>query len=376
MTGFWIAATALVVVSVALVVWPLVRRARADPAPAEDPDLRLAREQLVQVDRDLGDGLIGAEEAAAVRLEIKRRMLAAAERAAGAPSGKAGTGQAVVTVLATVLPLAAFALYLRLGSPQMPDVPLAARRSGDEVAAAARLPPERRAMLEQALATLEQRIASRPDDVDAWRFLGLTHGALGRPADAAAALRRAYALAPERPDVAAEFGEALVSAERGRVTDEARAVFAGLRATEPGEPRARYYLALRRAQEGDLAGALADWRELIALSPADAPWLEQVRRQAERAEAELAARGDRPPTPDPSAADVDRAAAPSPEERAEMIRSMVDRLAARLAEQPHDRDGWLRLARAYEVLGEADKAREARARAAALPAPETSPGGR
>ena len=54
-----------------------------------------------------------------------------------------------------------------------------------------------------------------------------------------------------------------------------------------------------------------------------------------------------------------------------MIRGMVERLAARLEQNPGDKEGWARLARAYEVLGDADKAQGARARAAAADAPAT-----
>ena len=50
-----------------------------------------------------------------------------------------------------------------------------------------------------------------------------------------------------------------------------------------------------------------------------------------------------------------------------MIRGMVDRLAARLEQNPNDKDGWTRLAHAYDVLGEAEKAEAARARAAQAP---------
>ena len=56
----------------------------------------------------------------------------------------------------------------------------------------------------------------------------------------------------------------------------------------------------------------------------------------------------------------------SPEDRAQMIRGMVQRLADRLEENPNDREGWLRLGRAYEVLGEAENARQAFDKAKAL----------
>ena len=59
----------------------------------------------------------------------------------------------------------------------------------------------------------------------------------------------------------------------------------------------------------------------------------------------------------------------SPEERQAMIRGMVERLAARLDQNPDDKEGWTRLARAYDVLGETEKARAARARAAAVEEP-------
>ena len=44
------------------------------------------------------------------------------------------------------------------------------------------------------------------------------------------------------------------------------------------------------------------------------------------------------------------------------IRSMVERLADRLKDEPNDIQGWRRLARAYEVLGETEKAKTAQAR--------------
>jgi len=53
----------------------------------------------------------------------------------------------------------------------------------------------------------------------------------------------------------------------------------------------------------------------------------------------------------------------SPAERQQAIRGMVEGLDAKLRDNPSDRDGWLRLANARRVLGEADKAAEAYAKA-------------
>jgi cytochrome c-type biogenesis protein CcmH len=53
----------------------------------------------------------------------------------------------------------------------------------------------------------------------------------------------------------------------------------------------------------------------------------------------------------------------TPQDRADMIRTMVERLAQRLTQDGNDVEGWLRLIRAYVVLGERDKALGAAAQA-------------
>ena len=61
----------------------------------------------------------------------------------------------------------------------------------------------------------------------------------------------------------------------------------------------------------------------------------------------------------PTAEDIAAASHLSDAERGEMVRGMVARLADRLKQDGSDVDGWLRLARAYLVLGERDKANAA-----------------
>ena len=138
-------------------------------------------------------------------------------------------------------------------------------------------------------------------------------------------------------------------------------------------------MALYSAQRGDVKAALRGWVDLRAVSPPNSPWLPVVNQQIARAAREL---GVDPASLEPSAevralvgaaalpgpgqADMDAAAALSGPEREAMVRSMVDRLASRLEAEPGDLAGWQRLARAYDVLGETEKANDARARIEAL----------
>src|SRR5690606_2363528 len=226
---------------------------------------------------------------------------------------------------------------------------------------------------------LEARVADDPDDVEARLVLGQVYERSGDYAKAAAHYREAIALigrqGPVPGPLHAALGETLVAAEGGRVGREARLAFAAAIEADPGNSRARYYAGLAMAQDGRLEEAIGVWQSLADDSPSDSPWRGLLHEQIARASREL---GIDPPAlaepgepGGPTAGDVEAAQQMSPEERQAFIRSMVDQLAARLDAEPADPDGWLRLARAYAVLGEADKAREALAAAekeiAALP---------
>jgi cytochrome c-type biogenesis protein CcmH len=376
--GLWLAVAALSLLTVLLVAAPLVLRRGRSGASRREADLRVYRAQLAEVDRDVERGVLAPGEAEAARTEVKRRMLAAAGESGEVTAAESAPApwRVAAALLGVAAPVAALGLYLAVGAPGETDRPLAERSGGG-----AETPAEDMSA-EDAVAALARALASRPDDVEGWALLGRSYLGMGRYAEAAEALGRAHRLAPDRVEVAAAYGEAQVAAAEGQVSDEARAVFEGVLAANPREPRARFYLGLAKAQAGDVRAALQDWVDLVALSPAEAPWLAAVREQIARAagqlgveiaslepSAEARALGAvpvAPVAPQRAPGEAETIEQMSDEERERMIRGMVERLASRLETSPDDRDGWLRLARAYEVLGEAEKAREARARAEAL----------
>lgn len=286
---------ALLIACVALVVWPLMRpRPNAASVNAETQALTLYRQQLAELDRAAAEDGLDAGEAAALKVEIKRRMLAVAEAGNAQkppPPGQPPSGvrlRLTAAAVALLLAGASIALYAELGTPGIADQPLAARRERAAEASAGALTPEQKQQLEAAAAGLARKLAAAPDDIQGWRLLARAHWTLGKLPEALAALRQAYALSGNDPETAADLAEALVAANGGRVGDEAAQLFAAIPADAAPAPHARYYLGLRMAQEGDLAGAAATWKLLIAEAPPDAPWLPQVRAQLAHVEAALA----------------------------------------------------------------------------------------
>lgn len=364
-TGLVLALALMTALAVAAVLWPLLRRP-ADPA-AESFALDVYRDQLTEIERDLARGLIAAEEARAARTEIERRLLRAAAAAeqdrTGEPTG--GRRPALVMLAALGVPLLTLGVYLDLGAPGLPDQPLAARQD--------RLQQEPgRPEIERMVAQLEARLATAPDDLEGWLMLGRSRSVLGDAPAAVEAYRRAQSLAGDDPRVLAGLGEALVANAGGVVTPEARNLFTRLTALQPDEPRAMFFLGWADAQAGDYHAALERWRGLLATLPADTPWRPNVEESVRTAARELGLEPEAvlaqipPPPQQPGQADLDRIAAMSPDERNELIRSMVGTLAARLEADGSDVEGWRRLAQAYEALGEAGQVRATYEKALAL----------
>lgn len=184
----------------------------------------------------------------------------------------------------------------------------------------------------------------------------------GAYAAAVDALERAVAAGTDGVGVRLALGEAQVFLAGDVVTAPAREAFERALAFEPENPGARYYLAVFAYQQKRYGEALERFSALARDSGPDAPWMPLVRDGMARSREKMENGEGATSRPHPSPPDPDQAAAITalePAAREAMIESMVARLADRLAQDPGDLEGWLRLARSYRVLGRIDDARHA-----------------
>jgi cytochrome c-type biogenesis protein CcmH len=345
----WIIFALMTAAAILAVLWPLGRKAAAGRG---GNDLAVYQDQLEEIGRDRGAGLIGQAEAEAARVEVSRRLLAAADVEATAARPAAGAAQslwrrrAAAIAALIVLALLPLCFYLALGSPNVPGQPAFARvkaAPGDQ-------------SIDALVGQVEAHLAKSPNDGNGWEVIAPVYLRLGRFDDAVTARRKALVLNGETATRDADLGEALVAAANGVVTDEAKHVFETAMKRDPHEPKARYFLGLADEQDGNRTGAAARWRAMLEEAPAGAPGVGFVRSALGRVSGEPV-----PETAGPSDADIAATANMSDEQRVEMIRGMVGRLSDRLHAQGSDVEGWLRLVRAYAVLGDRDKAKDAAA---------------
>ncbi|MDO8876158.1 MAG: c-type cytochrome biogenesis protein CcmI, partial [Pseudolabrys sp.] len=234
----WLAFALMTAAAIFAVLWPLGRR-QAAPGGS---DIAVYRDQLDEIARDRATGLIGEAEAEAAKVEVSRRLIAAADTAAAETTAADRSplwwrrGTALGALL--LLPVGAAALYLAIGSPQVPGQPLAER-----VRAA-----QQDRSIQSLISQVEAHLERNPDDARGYEVIGPVYLRLGRFADAVNARRKLLALSGETAERQSDLGEALAAASNGVITVEAKAAFERALTLDPADLRAKYYTGIAAEQ--------------------------------------------------------------------------------------------------------------------------------
>ena len=293
----WLIFAGMTAAVMAALLVPFTRKASRIQNSDADFNLAVYRDQLQELERDQGRGLIGAAEAEAARNEISRRLLQVAKPKAVA------TGNRYSLLAVLLVPLVALPIYAKYGNPRFPDVPLQERLKGaianQDFAA--------------LVATVEAHLAEAPNDIEGWKVLAPAYKREQRWGDAADAYANVLRLAPPTAEAIADYGEMLVFTNEGMVTNEAQQAFAEALKLDAKNDRAKFYYDMALKQEGTVP-ALSD---------------EQI------------AAGQAMSTQDQTA----------------MIAGMIDGLEQKLGDNSRDLEGWKRLIRARRISNEIDKAK-------------------
>lgn len=335
----WFVLALMTAAAIFAVLWPL---SRTPTRAVSQSGLGIYRDQLDELERDQMSGLIAPEDAGAARIEISRRLLAASSAdAAFTTSTHLNLRRSVAVLALLALPLAAIVIYARQGSPMLPSFPLAARQTA----------PVETAPLEELVAKVEAHLEKNPTDGRGWEVLAPVLARLGRTDDTVRAYRNIITYQGETATRRADLGEAIAGAAGGIVTADARQEFERALSLDATNVAARYFIGLSAQQDGNRAQASMIWRDLLKSAPDNASWRSMVEQALGANEATIA--------PQISGDAIDATKDMTPEQRNAMVGEMVGRLAERLKANGDDPEGWLRLVRAYKVLGDDTKAREA-----------------
>ncbi|MEP2736837.1 MAG: tetratricopeptide repeat protein [Erythrobacter sp.] len=187
------------------------------------------------------------------------------------------------TLFAAVL-VFGLAGYATQGAPEMAGAPKEAaetnaRESGEAMVAA------RRGLFDSN-ATLTPYLTMSDGQARAGQF-----------ADAAGMLRKGLADNPGHAEAWLALGNALVEHAEGQLTPAALYAYGKADAAAPGHPGTSYFLGVALLRSGRPGEARGVWADMLAKSPEDAPWREDLQIRIERLDAMLAQSGiQAPPT--------------------------------------------------------------------------------
>ena len=350
---FWILCAVLTVLVTVMVLRPVIASTAQQgiDGDGKSADLTVYRDQLAEVERDHGRGLLSDAEAEAARLEVSRRIIAAGRAASADGADAAATDVSrhlTYYGAAAVIVFTALGLYITNGSPGYEGRPHAERAKG----------PVKGAPVVELVARVEARLREHPDDGQGWDVLGPVYLRQRRFDDAATAFRRAISLLGESQARLGGLAEALLSKTNGIVSEDVRRIYEKMIAKQPELFVPRFWLAVRKEQDGDNDGARKAYEALLRRDNLPPQIVGMVRER-------YAAVGGTPPAPKAAQAGGSGGKMPAPsidprsvpqDQRAAMIEQMVSGLATRLAEQGGSLEEWQRLIRAYTVLGRRDRA--------------------
>jgi len=354
----WISFAVLAAAVTWAVTRPLLSTSTRQSSPA-DGELAVYRHQLAEIEAEKAQGLIGEAEAEAARTEVARRLIKRSEEKDRiGDAATASVAHRVALYGAAALPVIGLGIYLAVGSPSLPGQPYEARL---------------RAPLEQAseadlVAKVEAHLRQNPEDGRGWDVIAPVYLRQGQFQRAADAYERAIRLLGETPERLSGFARATILGRDGVVAASAQRAYEKMLALDPKSIEPQVWLAIAKEQEGEFAAAEAAYRRLLDEVGREGPWraiLEQRLRNIGAQQGGEAAPGAASTGPEIEPDEMAKYRAMSPQERQKVINEMVDGLAARLKQDGKDLNGWMRLVRAYSVLGRTSEASAALADARA-----------
>lgn len=255
MIAFIAGAALLVLASVALIVWPFMRRGRR-PAGADfsrqQLNATIYRDQLAELERDRAEGALSEADYAQASAELQRRLLedtATEQTVAGAARP---ASRMLPLVLALALPVAAIAGYLGLGTPAAIDAPAQQHVS--------------QADIEKMVGDLAARLEKEPGNTQGWLMLARSYKAMGRLPEALRAFEKAETLVETDADLLLAYADTLASSV-GSFDAKSSALIDKALQIDPSHPlglwmRGTVYYNAKRYDK-----ALIDWEKLLALLP-------------------------------------------------------------------------------------------------------------
>ena len=213
MITFWLVSAIMVAIALAFVLPPLLERPNKKSTAAHGRDIKAAniavyQDQLKELDSDLKNGIVSAEQYEQDKADLERRLLedvsSRSERSVTKSSGK--PSQSAAYIVAVAVPVLAVAGYLLIGNQDASSAPQSA-------APAATAGERSQQQIEANVAALAKRLEQSPNDVQGWTMLARSYLSVGKFDEASKAYAKLTELKADDADAWADYAIAVAMAQ-------------------------------------------------------------------------------------------------------------------------------------------------------------------
>ncbi len=280
---FFIASAVLVAIVLLLLLPVFYRNAATAEPDRTEINVDIAKAQARELKLRLERGEIGKDDYADEKSRLEANLardIEKEERSSGDRSSSDGKGRWLLFPLAAVIPVAAGALYLILGTPAAfdPDSYVA-----PPAANTAQQPPD----MQTIIARIQQQLEEQPDDARGWFMLGRAHLTVGEHPQAVEALRKSLALDNANIDVKIRLADAIALSQGNRLVGEPTGLLEQVLAVQPDHPQGLWLYGMALNQSGEPAEAITFWQRLLAQLGGDPQASSEVERLIADANAQL-----------------------------------------------------------------------------------------
>lgn len=262
MTDFWPLAMLLVLLALLFVVVPLLLKPRLRGVQRDALNVRVIRDQLVELQADLEAGRLDQSAYADARHDLERELLDDVNVDSASVDADAGRGRWLMVVLLVLVPVTAVSIYQQIGVPDARQ-----RQAAVTTVAPPSADADAQHSVEEMIASLAARMQQDPGNVEGWILLGRSYVAMNRYSDAAEAYRRALQLSGDDAELLSNYADVLVTANNGEFTDQVGEALERALAADPQHVKALWLRGHWKIRRGDSVGAVEDWQMAMTLLP-------------------------------------------------------------------------------------------------------------
>lgn len=280
MIVFWLICAGLVAIALAFVLPTLLEREPVvDDTDKERANVAVYRDQLSELDADLGNGIVSPEQYRQDRDEIERRLLEDVGSAADPSARKskpAGGGRGAVYAVGFGIPVVAVVLYLIVGnSAALSGVPVQALPASGSRSDG----PMSQQGIEANVAALAKRLEQNPGDAAGWAMLGRSYVNLERYGDASNAYAKAAGLKPDDADILTEYAFALAMTNGRKLQGRPAELIKQALQIAPENPKVLQLAGTAEFEAKNYKQAIVYWEKLLEMSSGNPELVQSISKR-------------------------------------------------------------------------------------------------